>query len=54
MKIAQAVLLLASCLLLNSLAVGDDSCERLAGLKISNAAITLATTVAAGSFSGPT
>ena len=53
MKIAQAVLLLASCLLLNSLAVGDDSCERLAGLKISNAAITLATTVAAGSFSGP-
>jgi len=47
-------LLLASSLLVCSvLAFGDDSCAKLAGLKIPEATITLAQMVAAGTFVGP-
>jgi hypothetical protein len=35
------------------IAFGDDSCEKLAGAKIPGATITLAQTVAAGTFAGP-
>ena len=35
------------------IAVAEDSCEKLAGLKISGATITLAQRVAAGTFAGP-
>ncbi|HYM77951.1 MAG TPA: tannase/feruloyl esterase family alpha/beta hydrolase [Candidatus Dormibacteraeota bacterium] len=40
-------------LLSSTLAFAQDACEHLAGLKIPNATITLAQTVAAGTFSGP-
>ena len=35
------------------LAFGDESCAKLAGLKIPGATITSAQSIAAGSFSGP-
>jgi hypothetical protein len=52
MKNAQ--LLLASTLLFSSvIALGDDSCSKVSAAKISGATITLAQTVAAGTFAGP-
>ena len=47
-------LLFAASLLISSLiALADDSCEKLAAAKIPGATITLAQTVAAGTFAGP-
>ena len=47
-------LLFVSSLLVSSvMAFGDDSCEKLAGAKIPGVTITLAQTVAAGTFVGP-
>ena len=40
-------------LLLNSLAFGDDACTKLTAMKISNAKVTTAESVAAGAFNGP-
>ena len=40
-------------LIMSALSLGDDSCEKLSGLKIHNATITSAQSVAAGSFVGP-
>src|SRR5207302_8392994 len=34
-------------------ALAQDACERLSGAKVSNTTITLAQTVAAGTFNGP-
>ncbi len=54
MKISWTILSITACLLSSTVSVlADDSCDRLAGLKVPNAAITLAQTVAAGSFNGP-
>ena len=47
------VLCLLFALAASALAFADDSCERLAAAKISGATITLAQTVAAGTFVGP-
>src|SRR5258708_26221801 len=54
MKANSLTLILASFLLAaTALAVAEDSCEKLAGTKISGATIALAQTVAAGAFAGP-
>jgi len=54
MKAISLTLILASFLIAaTALAVAEDSCEKLAGLKIPDATITLAQTVAAGTFAGP-
>ena len=52
MKITH-LLLAASLLVCSVFAFGDDSCAKLAGLKIPDATITLSQTVAAGTFVGP-
>lgn len=46
-------LLISSLLISSVIAFADDSCEKLAGAKIPGATITLAQTVAAGTFAGP-
>jgi len=46
-------LLVSSLLVSSAIALADDSCEKLAGAKIPGATITIAQTVAAGTFAGP-
>ncbi len=53
MEIRQITLTIIFGVLITNFAAAEDACERLAGLKVANAAITLAQTVAAGSFNGP-
>ena len=47
------LLLTASLFVSSVLAFGDDSCAKLAGLKIPDATVMLAQTIAAGTFAGP-